>query len=295
MIVDRVDDRDVVRLLGEGRALDLPEDAGEAAAIVGRLATPPVGRQTARLAYRGEDGAVVGVAFGSISDDDSRLGHVELLAVRPDRRREGIGGALLAAAERALVGRGAQQVQLGGNPPCYVWPGIDVRYTPAVCLAQRAGYERTDTAWNMTADLTKVSVAAQADEERLDDAGVKVVRAGADTPEWVRGIWGDGWAWEVAQSLGRDGAGCWVAVRDGEILGFAAYGANRPSWFGPMGTAPTAEGLGVGRVLLRRCLADQRADGHGTAQIGWAGPVAFYSKTVDARLERIFWIYTKHA
>ncbi|MFC5001022.1 GNAT family N-acetyltransferase, partial [Dactylosporangium cerinum] len=101
------------------------------------------------------------------------------------------------------------------------------------------------------------------------------------------------WAWEVAQSLDRDGAGCWVAVRDGEILGFAAYGANRPSWFGPMGTAPAAEGLGVGRVLLRRCLADQRADGHSTAQIGWAGPVAFYAKTVGARLERIFWIYTK--
>ncbi|MEV4518553.1 GNAT family N-acetyltransferase [Dactylosporangium sp. NPDC049525] len=291
MIVDRLGDREVVGLCAG--ALDLPEDAGEAGAMVRRLAAPPEGRATVRLASLDSDGAATGVVFGSISDADPLLGHVELLAVRPDRRREGIGRALLAAAERRLADLGAQRVRIGGNPPCYVWPGIDVRYTPAVCLAQRAGYERTDTAWNMTADLTGTSPAARADEERLDGAGVKVMRAGPETPEWVRGIWGGGWAWEVTQSLGRDSAGCWVAVRDGEILGFAAYGANRPSWFGPMGTAPAAEGLGVGRVLLRRCLADQLADGHRTAQIGWAGPVAFYSKTVGARLERIFWIYTK--
>ncbi|WP_327006702.1 GNAT family N-acetyltransferase [Dactylosporangium sp. NBC_01737] len=291
MIVDRVDEREVVRLCAE--ALELPEDAVEAGALVRRLAAPPEGRVTVRLAELDADGAVAGVVLGSISDADPLLGHVELLAVRPDQKRKGIGRALLAAAERRLADLGAQRVRIGGNPPCYVWPGIDVRYTPAVCLAQAAGYERTDTAWNMTADLTRTSPAATADEERLDGAGVKVMRAGPGTPEWVRGIWGNGWAWEVAQSLGRDGAGCWVAVRDGEILGFAAYGANRPSWFGPMGTAPSAEGLGVGRVLLRRCLADQVADGHRTAQIGWAGPIAFYSKTVGARLERIFWIYTK--
>jgi GNAT superfamily N-acetyltransferase len=228
-----------------------------------------------------------------MNGNDPGLGHVELLAVVPEARRRGVGTALLAAVEERLAALGAARVRLGGNPPCYAWPGIDVRYTPAVCLARRSGYKVTDTAWNMTADLARENRGAAADEARLDAAGVKVLTAGGDAPAWVRGIWGDGWAWEVEESLERPGAGCYVAVRDGEILGFAAYGANRPSWFGPMGTAPAAEGLGVGRVLLRRCLADQRAAGHGTAQIGWAGPIGFYSKAVAARLERIFWIYTK--
>ncbi|GAA1570840.1 hypothetical protein GCM10009827_110850 [Dactylosporangium maewongense] len=286
MIGEWVGGPEVARLCAG--ALDLPEDAREAEELVNRLAAPPEGRVAVRLVELDDAGDAVGVVFGSISDRDPALGHIELLAVEPGRRREGIGSGLLAAAERRLAEVGARRIRIGGNPPCYAWPGIDVRYTPAVCLAERAGYQRTDTAWNMTADLSQVSATQQADEERLEKAGVKVLRAGSDTPEWVRGIWGDGWAWEAAQSMG-----CWVAVRDGEILGFAAYGANRPSWFGPMGTAPAAEGLGVGRVLLRRCLADQFDDGHLTAQIGWAGPVAFYSKTVGARLERVFWIYTK--
>jgi mycothiol synthase len=287
MIVDLQDVAVAGALLG--RALDLPEDAAEAGALAGRLAAPPAGRAVARLAAA--DGT--GVAFASISDAEPDLGHVELLAVLPQARRRGIGAALLRAAEERLAALGATRVRLGGNPPCYAWPGIDVRYTPAVCLARRAGYQLTDTAWNMTADLTRPGLDAPQDEARLEASGVKVLPAGLDTTAWVREIWGDGWAWEVEQSLGRPGAGGYVAVRDGEILGFAAYGANRPSWFGPMGTAPAAEGLGVGRVLLRRCLADQRAAGHASAQIGWVGPIAFYSRAVAARVERVFWMYTK--
>ncbi|MEU7871248.1 GNAT family N-acetyltransferase [Dactylosporangium sp. NPDC049140] len=287
MIVDLDDVAGAGALLG--RALDLPEDATEAEALAARLAAPPRGRAVVRLGAA--DGT--GAAFASISDADPGLGHVELLAVLPEARRRGVGSALLRAAEERLAALGATRVRLGGNPPCYAWPGVDVRYTPAVCLARRAGYKMTDTAWNMTADLTLHSAEAALDESRLEGQGVKVLPAGPDTPRWVRSIWGDGWAWEVEQSLGRGGAGCYVAVRDGEILGFAAYGANRPSWFGPMGTSPAAEGLGVGRVLLRRCLADQRAAGLRAAQIGWAGPIGFYSKAVGARVERVFWIYTK--
>ncbi|MFI5906173.1 GNAT family N-acetyltransferase [Dactylosporangium sp. NPDC051541] len=271
------------------RGLDLPEDAAEAPVLAARLAAPPRGRQVVRLGT----GDGTAAAFASISDTDPQLGHVELLAVAPEARRRGVGATLLRDVERRLAGLGATRVRLGGNPPCYAWPGIDVRYTPMVCLARSAGYKMTDTAWNMTADLRGPELDGPVDESRLEAMGVKVGPAGPDAPEWVRAIWGDGWAWEVEQSLGRADAGCYVAVRDGEILGFAAYGANRPSWFGPMGTAPAAEGLGVGRVLLRRCLADQRAAGHDTAQIGWAGPISFYSKAVAARVERVFWIYTK--
>lgn len=272
-------------------ALDLPEDAAEADRIVARLREQP-GIGFVAIA----DGELAGVVLGSSSQRDDSIGHVDLIAVRPAARRQGIGRALLVRAEGALAGRGAVEVLLAGNPPYYAWPGIDVRYTPAVCAATALGYEQDRTAWNMTADLTGLRP-TEAVEERLAANGVTIRRAEPDDVpalvDFARANFSDGWAGEVSDSVGRPGAGCHLALREAEVLGFAAYGSSRPSWFGPMGTAPAAQGLGIGGVLLRRCLRDLRDGGYERAQIGWVGPVPFYASAVGARIERVFFLYRK--
>ncbi|GAA0424487.1 hypothetical protein Acor_45350 [Acrocarpospora corrugata] len=258
----------------------------DAQAIVARLATPPEGRRWTALATPGLDGVV----FASMSQLRADVGHLDLLAVDPGARRSGLGRALVAAAEEWLRAEGAGEIRFAGNPPCYAWPGIDVRYTPAVCLAENLGYERFQTGWNMTADLTG-DLTADADVARLADHGVTVRAAPAgertEVAEFVRKTWNDSWAWEAEQATG-----CHYAERGGEILGFAAWG-SRPHWFGPMGTAEAARGLGVGRVLLRRCLAEQAATGLRSAQISWVGPTHFYAKAIGARVERVFWLYRR--
>ena len=290
-------------------ALDLPEDAAEAAQIVGRLRErtgtdgwPAQPRRLAGFAALAPGGRMVGVVLGSMSSRDPSTGHVDLLAVDPEQRRRGIGRALTARIEGALAGLGAAAVELAGNAPYYAWPGIDVRYTPAVCAAMAFGYEFQQAAWNMTADLSRPDAAGLRStapaERRLADLGIAVRRAMPDDlpalVDFARTTFSAGWAGEIIHSVGRDHAGCHVAVAaDGEVLGFAAYGSSRPSWFGPMGTAPAAQGTGIGSVLLRRCLADQKAAGQDRVQIGWVGPVPFYSATVGARIERVFFRYRK--
>ncbi|SIN23894.1 GNAT family N-acetyltransferase [Micromonospora cremea] len=283
------------------QALDLPEDAVEAAAIVDALwPRAAADRLVVGLgAYRGAD--LVGVLLCSVSSADPALGHVDLVAVLPDQRRRGIGRALLERAERVLAEHGVTEVLLAGNPPYYAWPGIDVRYTPAVCTALALGYEQDRTAWNMTADLSYDGSPAlrstEAAEQRLAGQGITVRRAEpTDLPAlaaFARSTFGGAWDGELAGSVGRDGAGCHLAERAGELLGFAAYGSSRPSWFGPMGTAPAAEGSGIGGVLLRRCLRDQQEAGLDRAQIGWVGPVPFYSGSAGARIERVFFLYRR--
>ncbi|GIF65026.1 hypothetical protein Ais01nite_30610 [Asanoa ishikariensis] len=276
-------------------ALDLPSDSLEADQIVDRLRTPGAGERqiTGWVALLGS--AVVGAVLGSTGYNDATVGHVDLIAVHPDHRRHGIGRALLGRAEEALRGFGASSIALVGNAPVYAWPGIDVRYTAAVCLAEASGYSRSDIAWNMTADLTPGSPAlapTASAEARLAEAGVAVRRAvPADVPglaEFAAAEFGPGWGAEVAAS-----AGIHYAVRDGAVLGFACWGSSRPSYFGPMGTAAAARGLGVGGVLLRRCLREQHAAGLSSAQIGWVGPVPFYSTNSGARIERVFFLYRR--
>lgn len=289
----------VVRTAGPADAAALREiaaaaltlDAPEAPELVASLSSPPAGRRWTALVTAD----LGGVVFASVSQRDPSVGHIDLLAVRPEARDAGRGRALVAAAEDWLRAEGAAEARFAGNPPCYAWPGIDVRYTAAAALAESLGYERHDVAWNMTASLgADTDLSTDADVARLAEAGVTVHaagpgdRAGLDTVlAFIREHWNDSWAWEAEHA-----GGCHYAARGSEILGFAAWGA-RPAWFGPMGTAPAARGLGVGRVLLRRCLADQRAAGQENAEIGWVGPLRFYSRAAGARAERVFWLYRR--
>ena len=283
-------------------AAALTLDAGDGPTLVDLLWKADVYRQ--RTVLVAADGAGVvrastrhdrpdassGDAGAGSPNPETIAGHIDLIAVHPGAQGRGLGLTLVRAAERWLAGQGVAEIRLAGNPPCYAWPGIDVRYTPALCLAERLGYERYQVAWNMSVDLS-TDLSTDADIDRLARAGVEVRAApvgGRDAViDFVRTHWHDGWAWEVAHA-----SGCHYAVRSGEVLGFAAWGA-RPTWFGPMGSAPAARGLGIGRVLLRRCLAEQRDAGMTHAEIGWVGPLRFYSRAVGARAERVFALYRR--
>lgn len=257
-----------------------------------------------------QTGSVVGTVLGSRSERDPERMHLELLAVSPGRRRQGVGRSLV----RELVDRardaGCGELVVKGNPPWYCWPGVDVRYTAAVCLFTSEGFEQVDQMMNMAATLRGQGelLDTTEDEQRLAADGIGVRRLQASDVEslrpWLAG-WGGSWEAEALGALRFDPVRCHLAYWEdgsepaqparegGRWLGFAAWGVNAPSVFGPMGTAEAARGRGIGSVLLRRCLADQYVDQFDLAEIGWVGPVAFYSRTVGAYINRIFWSYRK--
>ena len=103
------------------------------------------------------------------------------------------------------------------------------------------------------------------------------------------------WRGEVTNALRNDPISLHLALDPEGVLGFAAYDTNNlgMGWFGPMGTVPAAEGQGLGRVLLWRCLRDQKAQGHAAAIIPWVGPIAFYRRYAGARIARRFDRYAK--
>lgn len=126
-----------------------------------------------------------------------------------------------------------------------------------------------------------------------DTAGPRVAAAGIDirralAPErylildWVRRHFYDSWPGEVALGLSHMPVTVWIALSEGELLGFACHDTTARGFFGPTGVVQTARGRGIGEALLMATLRGMREAGYGYAVIGNPGPVEFYRKRLDA-------------
>ena len=243
--------------------------------------------------------AIVGACIGSAAhDEDGKTeGFIDLLIVGRASQRQGIGRGLAEEMEHRLTSRGCQQINLAGNGPHYAWPGIDIHYTAAVCFAEDLGYQRQECEANMDVDLSRAPLDTSAAETRLQSQGIVIRPANAsdDGPMQASlgSTWWPSWVNEITAALRSSEAGLQVAVRDKQYVGFCAYGLNRPHEVGPVGTAPELRKLGIGSVLLKRSLADQRDRGLTAAELVWAGPLSYFSRTLNATIGRAFWLYAK--
>jgi predicted N-acetyltransferase YhbS len=122
----------------------------------------------------------------------------------------------------------------------------------------------------------------------LREAGVVVRRARAHEAGEVRAFvekhFDVRWADEISVGYSRQPVSVFVATRDGEVVGFAAYECTCRAFFGPTGVAPEERGRGLGRALLLAGLWGLREMGYAYAVIGGVGPVEFYERAVGATL-----------
>ena len=88
------------------------------------------------------------------------------------------------------------------------------------------------------------------------------------------------WADEISVGFANKPVSVYIAIREKEIVGFAAYECTRRAFFGPAGVSEAARGRGIGKALLLACLHGLRELGYVYGIIGHAGPVEFYQKTV---------------
>lgn len=123
-------------------------------------------------------------------------------------------------------------------------------------------------------------------DARLAKAGVTVRRAlppelGLVT-DWIRERFSAWWASEATVAFSRQPPSCFLAVKDGKLIGFACYDATARGFFGPTAVDEAARGNGAGHALLLASLLDMRSQGYGYGIIGGAGPVDFYVRSVGA-------------
>lgn len=219
-----------------------------------------------------------------------------LFGVDPDYQRRGLGRSLWNAAEDRFEQAGIQSVDMLTIPENYLTPGLDPRYTPAICFAERLGFHRVNQTANMRAALDQ-DYRTQEQEHRLASVDLRCERATEADEAALQCFFaeqfGEGWHAEALLAMRCDPPGLHLAWKGDRIVGFAAHSAMNAEWgnFGPMGVCESVRKKGVGRILLYRCMQDLKAAGHASAVIPWIGPHRFYSDALGARIERVFWQY----
>lgn len=126
--------------------------------------------------------------------------------------------------------------------------------------------------------------------QRVENGGFRVRRAaGWDRirlREFIRANFQDIWAMEADRAFSWTPITCYVATKDGEIVGFAVYECTMHDYFGPTGVREDLRGNGLGEALLLASLGSMREMGYAYAIIGAVGPAEFYKKAVGATVIR---------
>ena len=214
--------------------------------------------------------------------DTLAIGYVKLVAVHPGARRQGVGRALLEAAEQWVRDEGSKELHLGGSAPFYLWPGIDVMALPMLCLAEACGYEEAGAALNMSVPTLFRSPAPEGiSVERVLDQDL-VDR----TEKLIAPIWPE-WLAETRRAVEQGTCLAAVDAGSGTVAGFACHSVNRAGWFGPTGTDPAYRHRGIGRCLLGEVGKDLMVAGYGDIEISWLGPLGFYASAGGA-VSRVF-------
>lgn len=245
----------------------------------------------ANLPVAVEDGKVVGFALALtrqvplfLQGLEPEKSWVTAFGVHPDYQRRGIGSALFAYLDDRLRADGRKTVDIAPYVPNYFVPGVDVAAYPGTIqfLEQKAGFRTLYNAISMGADLSGFQIPPEIlelERKRDQEDGVTIRPVtSADLPELMPFIVKHfGWDWfRHAQDYLLDLFGgvnatqmCMlVARRHGEIVGYCQQRLER---FGPFGVNPEYRNLGIGRLLLFRCLATMSARHTYFAYFLWTG------------------------
>ena len=82
----------------------------------------------------------------------------------------------VAFRTRRPVKEAISVIRIYDAPLNYLMPGIDPRYTEAVCWAHRLGFQRFGDALNMKVDLDYSDWKTEEDEKALETSGILIYR-----------------------------------------------------------------------------------------------------------------------
>lgn len=264
--------------------------------------TRPVsgGAQAGQLAtYEGEPvGFVLASAFpGDPAVTPPEQGWIDAIAVLPEQRCHGVGGALLAWAERWLAGQGCTHFRLGASLRPFA-PGVPAALGSESFFRGRGYADRPDSArvWDVARDLR--AYASPPGVRRDLPCAVRPAQPGEEDAllAFLGREFPGRWHFECQQHLREGGrlsdylllltatgieGFCQLTFEDSlrPLDRFFVHRLARP-WgqLGPIGVGGARRGGGYGAALLDAGLRHLRAAGVAGCVIDWTDLPDFYGK-----------------
>jgi GNAT superfamily N-acetyltransferase len=222
-------------------------------------------------------GKPVGFVYGvkrRIPDEIAGLqpdqGWIAAMGVHPSRRGQGVGKALLDAVEGLLAAEGAKKIDVGPYATNYFCSGVDKdTYAPGVRFFTRRGYTAKGESFSMDIDLHGYQKPARYVEKKkaLQAAGY---RFKAFEPGDALGLFAfmredfGWWLPDVRASIlaGRAEKTLILAQNaGGETVGFVLRAMDGTGErFGPFGTKPSLQGIGLGSTLFHEMMENMTAN-----------------------------------
>jgi GNAT superfamily N-acetyltransferase len=228
-------------------------------------------------------GFISAVAREGLSGADGRgrpgdidYGYIKGFFVLKDFRRQGIGTKLLYKATEYIRSKSKSNIRVIAYTGRYFFPGVDLRYEPAIKFFESKGFKKDDVIDDMDLDLINFRVSDYHKEarRRMTAAGVRVEEYNPAMLDKMRDFvdklkmipwFPEGWEKDFKEKGDK-----FVAVKGDEIVGWASYWPGKETaGFGPIAVLKSMRGNGIGSCLLLECVLKMREYGADRVFAGW--------------------------
>lgn len=217
-------------------------------------------------------------------------GWIVAMGVLPACQRQGIGTALLEAAEQALSQRGCTNITLSAYSPSYFFPGIDQRYQSGLAFFQKMGYPFNSEAVSMQRSLWDYTLPESTVEKLslLQQQGIRIIpyerKYMLALLDYLLKNFGAGWKRNALLAMQKKEAEDTILLcvnEKDEIIGYCMRKIDgNDARFGPIGVNEALRSHGLGGVLLDCMMLEMKSRGINYLYFLWTGGPAmrFYER-----------------